>query len=257
MPAYDYSQPIVINTYNSPTAQASADASPEQAVTQQQESTETTAAYQTFDAAREAFLKQDYQQALTLDEKSIGQTSGDPVMHEFGALCLFALGQYDQAAAVLNAVLAVAPGMDWATMSGLYGNVDTYTKQLRALEDYVERKPNDPSGHFVLAYHYLVTGHSDAAIEQLQTVVKLQPKDEVSRRMLEALQGEAKSEGTSQSAPLRPVPNRPRRLQQERPSRPQTWWAAGKRRKTAMCSSCRSTRTPSSSGRRFPRVAKR
>ena len=70
-PAYDYSQPIVINTYNTPTADASADASPEQTTTATQESPQEAEAYKAFDAAREAFTKGDYSRALELDEQAI------------------------------------------------------------------------------------------------------------------------------------------------------------------------------------------
>ena len=81
---------------------------------------------------------------------------------------MFALGDYHGAAAVLNNLLAVAPGMDWTTLSGLYGDVEAYTAQLRALEAYCQQKPDDAAARFVLAYHYLVAGHDDAAVEQLK-----------------------------------------------------------------------------------------
>jgi hypothetical protein len=126
VPMYDYSQPIVINTYNTPTSDASAEASPEQTATQ--DTTQTTQGYQLFDQAREAFKQGNYDQALALDEQAIQSVPDDPVLHEFGALCLFAQGNYDRAAAVLNALLAVAPGMDWATMSSLYPNVAPYAQ---------------------------------------------------------------------------------------------------------------------------------
>jgi predicted Zn-dependent protease len=187
MPAYDYAQPIVINTYNTPTADASVDASPEQATTATQETAQEKAGYQAFDGAREAFMKGDYAQALELDQQAIRAISNDPVLHEFGALCLFAQGDYSRAAAVLNAVLAAAPGMDWTTMSSLYPNVDTYTEQLRKLEAYTNDKPTDAAGRFVLAYHYLVVGHTDAAVGELQAVVENQPGDKVAQRMLDAL----------------------------------------------------------------------
>ena len=79
-----------------------------------------------------------------------------------GPLTLFALGRYPEAAATLNAVLATAPGMDWTTMSNLYGSVDTYTAQLRRLEDFCRSHRDDAAAHFVLAYHYLVAGHPEA-----------------------------------------------------------------------------------------------
>jgi hypothetical protein len=187
-PVYDYSQPIVINTYNTPTSDATATASPEQSTTVTQDTAVTTEGYATFDAARAAFAKDDFSQALQLVEKAIQSVPNDPVLHEFGALCLFAQGDYKRAAAVLNAVLAVAPGMDWTTMSGLYSDVDTYTQQLRQLEAATNDNPDDAAARFVLAYHYLIVGHTDEAIEELKVVVAKQPGDQVAKRMLDALQ---------------------------------------------------------------------
>ena len=186
VPMYDYSQPIVINTYNTPTSDASAEASPEQTATQ--DTAQTTQGYQLFDQAREAFKQGNYDQALALDEQAIQSVSDDPVLHEFGALCLFAQGNYDRAAAVLNALLAVAPGMDWATMSSLYPNVAPYTEQLRALEAHVKQNPDDAAARFVLAYHYLVAGHTENAVTELKAVVAKQPGDQIAQRMLQALQ---------------------------------------------------------------------
>jgi tetratricopeptide (TPR) repeat protein len=77
--------------------------------------------------------------------------------------------------------------MDWTTMSGLYGNTDDYTTQLRKLEQYCKSNPNDPSAYFVLAYHYLATGSKDNAVKALKVVVKNQPKDYTAKRMLDAL----------------------------------------------------------------------
>jgi hypothetical protein len=183
-PVYDYSQPIVINTYNT----SASDSSTDQTVTQTTEdSPETQAGYELFDQAHDAFRSGDYDRALKLDEAAIQKVPQDPVLHEFGALCLFALGDYTRTAAVLNALLAVAPGMDWTTMSSLYPDVDVYTQQLRNLEAYSKQNPDDPAAHFVLAYHYLVTGHADSAVPHLQAVVAKQPEDQVAKRMLDAL----------------------------------------------------------------------
>jgi tetratricopeptide (TPR) repeat protein len=187
MPAYDYSQPIVINTYNSPASEASADGGSTVAPAPPATTTTDDAGYELFDKARSSFKQGDYRAALQLDEQAVAQVSSDPVIHEFGALCLFALGQYDRAAPVLNSLLAVAPGMDWATMSSLYDDVDTYTGQLRKLEAYVKGKPEDVAARFVLAYHYLVAGHADDALEELEYVVEKQPADLVAKRMYDAL----------------------------------------------------------------------
>ena len=71
------------------------------------------------------------------------------------ALALFALGNYAEAASTIHSVLAIGPGWDWTTMSGLYPGPDPYTAQLRALERYVELNPRKADGQFLLAYHYM------------------------------------------------------------------------------------------------------
>jgi len=111
---------------------------------------------------------------------------------------------YPEAAATLNAVLAVAPGMDWTTLSGLYGSVDAYTDQLRKLEDFCRANPDNAASSFVLAYHYLVGGYADMAAEALKVVVAKQPGDVVAKRLLEAIERESQPE---QPAAPQPEPS--------------------------------------------------
>ena len=158
---YDYSQPI--NVTSTP---------PEPSVA---ESTE-----QVFSAARDSFKAGDYQRALDLTDQVLKQTPDAAVVHEFRALCLFALKRYDEAAAVDYAVLTAGPGWNWSTLVGLYPDVDTYTNQLRALEAYVRTNPSSASGQFLLAYQYLAQGNNDAAGAQFQKVAELVPTDQLS-----------------------------------------------------------------------------
>ena len=72
------------------------------------------------------------------------------------------------------------PGWDWTTLIGLYPSVDVYTDQVHALEDYRTEHPDSAPPRFVLAYHYLTQGHTEAAVEELKEVVKLQPSDQLS-----------------------------------------------------------------------------
>ncbi len=139
-PGYDNSQPITINTYNTPTADASDEASFEP--TAIQDTAHQTEGYRLFDEARDAFKRGSYDKVLALDEQAIQNVPDDLVLHEFGALCLFAQGNYSRAAMVLNALLAVAPGMDRATLSSVYPSIETYTRQLRTLEDHTKRQEN-------------------------------------------------------------------------------------------------------------------
>ncbi|WP_165248971.1 tetratricopeptide repeat protein [Paludisphaera soli] len=140
-----------------------------------------------FDAARASFLAGNYDQALQQADAALKQTPNDTALHEFRALCLFALGRYDEAAGVLYAVLSVGPGWDWATMIGLYPDAATYTAQLRALEAAEQADPQSASDRFVLAYHYLTQGHNEAAVTVLKRLVALKPDDALSAKLLAKL----------------------------------------------------------------------
>jgi tetratricopeptide (TPR) repeat protein len=165
---YDYSQPI--DTMSAAADQAVAD--PAMAL---------------FDAGRASFQQGNYPDALQKTNDALAMLPNDTSLHEFRGLCLFAMGRYDDAAASLYAVLSVGPGWDWTTLIGLYPGVDVYTSQIRALEDYCGKNPNSASAFFVLAYHYLTQGHTDAAVGVLRRVVALQPKDALSAKLIKQL----------------------------------------------------------------------
>jgi tetratricopeptide (TPR) repeat protein len=165
---YDYSQPI-------DTLSAPADESV------------TNPALALFDTGRASFQQGTYSDALQKTNDALAKLPNDTTLHEFRALCLFALGRYDEAAATLYAVLAVGPGWDWTTLISLYPNVEVYTTQLRALEDYCTIHSNSATGRFVLAYHYLTQGHTEAAVEMLKQVVTLKPSDSLSVKLLRQL----------------------------------------------------------------------
>ena len=197
---YDYSQPIVVNNYIPVDGNATGGAVAE--------STPAAASDATVDAALEKFKSGDYTGALAGFDAALKVAPNDSVIHEVRALTLFALGRYPESAAALNAVLAAAPGMDWTTVSNLYPSVEVYTAQLRKLEDFCRANPGDAAAHFVLAYQYLVGGHSDAAASALEVVVAKQPGDIVAKRLLGALKPAA--EATSpEAAPAAPPAEKP------------------------------------------------
>jgi tetratricopeptide (TPR) repeat protein len=137
-----------------------------------------------FDSARAAFKRGDYAKA---QEKAIALLPSDATLHEFRALTSFAQQKYQDAAATLYAVLAAGPGWNWVTLKALYPNPDVYTKQLRALEAYTGDHPDAAYAHFQQAYQYLVLASKDAAVKQLEEVVKLQPEDKLSAALVKAL----------------------------------------------------------------------
>jgi tetratricopeptide (TPR) repeat protein len=179
-----YSRPLVIGTTTIDYSQPLVAAPPEY------EDDKTTLTE--FDTARDAFKRRQYDKALAAVNLAIVKQPHDATLHEFRALVLFVMGDYHEAAATLNPVLAVGPGWDWDTLRGLYSSVAEYTKHLRALEAYVKEHKERPFGHFLLGYHYLTMGHADAARTQLQRAVALAPKDEVAKNLLTMLDKEAK-----------------------------------------------------------------
>ena len=185
-PAYNYSQPL--NTNAAPPDQTTADP-----------------ANSLFAQAREAFNAGNTAAALDLDQQAIKLMPNDATLHEFLALVQFAEGKYDQAAAGLYAVLSVGPGWDWTTLVGMYNDVETYTKQLRALEAFVKQNPKSNSAQFVLAYHYITQGHDKAAVSHLKTIVASQPEDTLSAQLIKQLEP---SESATAPAPT-PVTTAP------------------------------------------------
>ena len=188
---YDYSQPINVAT-----------AAPSATIV---DSTE-----QVFSAARDSFKAGDYQRAVDLSDQVLTQTPNAAVVHEFRGLSLFALKRYDEASAVAYAVLSAGPGWNWSTLVGLYPDVDTYTNQIRALEGFVRSNPGSASGQFLLAYHYLVQGHEDAAAAQFEKVTRLEPKDQLSASFVKALKKVSEAAPMASAAPPQaPVPPGP------------------------------------------------
>jgi tetratricopeptide (TPR) repeat protein len=185
---YDYSQPI---SAESPP--------PDETVSNQ--------AMSTFDSAREAFRAGDYPKALELVDQALKSMANDATLHEFRALVLFALKRYDEAAAVLYAVLAVGPGWDWTTLISLYADPETYTQQLRALEGYCGQNTQSAAARFVLGYHYLTQGNAEAAVRQFKIVANLQPKDQLSAQLIQQLtQSDQTASATGAPAGQPPTP---------------------------------------------------
>lgn len=174
-----------------------------------QEEAKARPALALFDSARDAFKRGDYDEAGKQVDQALKLLPDDPTLHEFRALCLFAVGRYDEAAAALYAVLSVSPGWDWKTLIDLYPSVDAYTQQLRALEDHAK---THKSAHdwFVLGYLYLSQNAFDAAETALTRAVEINPDDAISARLLGRLtaakaksgdEAEAEAEAESKTEP--------------------------------------------------------
>ena len=171
-----YTQPVVGDPTYDNQAAASTDASGDGTTPTPAPTDELTALV---NQARTSFYNEQFDDALQLTNQALVKAPRDAAINEFRSLCLFALGRYRDSAATIHAVLAAGPGWDWTTMISLYGNAQTYTNQLRALEDYVKTNPQSADARFLLAYHYITCDHKDTAVGFLKAVCKLQPKDQL------------------------------------------------------------------------------
>jgi tetratricopeptide (TPR) repeat protein len=140
---------------------------------------EVRAGLKAFDAASEAFQAKDYDGALQKTDEALAQLPDDTAIHEFRALIFFARGDYQSAAAIIYAVLAVSPGCDWTTLASRYTDQEEYPRQLRALEAFHKEHPDSAAAALLRAYHYTTCRHYEAAVKQFQTTVKLLPNDEL------------------------------------------------------------------------------
>ena len=209
---YDYSQPVFVDS-SSASGQAAPVVEGTQPADDSQAAAQASPADVAVDEALAKFKAGDYAGALAGFDKALRLSPKDSVIHEVRALALFALGRYPEAAATLNSVLASAPGMDWTTVSNVYGSVDAYTGHLRKLEDFCRTHPDDAAAHFVLGYQYLVGGSSDMAAAALRVVIAKQPGDVVAKRLLDAIAPAAQdqaqpaptAESASQGATARPA----------------------------------------------------
>jgi tetratricopeptide (TPR) repeat protein len=141
--------------------------------------------------AGQAFQGGDYAGAVQLTQQALGQSPNDVNLLQLLALGQFAQGNYEQAAAPLYAVLAVAPGWDWTTLIGHYADASVYTSQLRGLEAFVKANPQSARSRLVEAYQYICQGQGQAAIKPLKAILAIQPNDSVSAQLLDTLQPQA------------------------------------------------------------------
>ena len=105
---------------------------------------------------------------------------------------LFATGNFDEAAGATQAAMQTLPKDQWGVVASnykeLYGSVQDYTNQLRALEKAVSDKPDHPGQRFLLGFHYGYLGFPQQSVDQLDKVLKLAPTDEVAKKLRDEMQ---------------------------------------------------------------------
>ena len=124
-------------------------------------------------------------------EHAVIDSPKDAEAHEIISLSAMAQKNYRLAASEAHAVIALGGVPSWNQVYALYQNVDTYTNQLRALEDYVKANPKSPEGQFLLGVQYMTTGYTAQAHDHLVQAAQLTPKDQIAQQLVKGAGGEA------------------------------------------------------------------
>jgi tetratricopeptide (TPR) repeat protein len=158
-----------------------------------------------------AFKAGDYKGAVYAWRHAIIDDPQNPVLLMMLAQSMFATGNFEEAAGATQAAMHIIPKDKWGVVvsnyKDLYGNVQDYTDQLRALEKAVKDKPDNPALRFLTGFHYAYLGFPKEAVDQLEKVIKIQPQDE----MAKALRDEMRAKLPKPIAPpaLPPMPEGP------------------------------------------------
>jgi tetratricopeptide (TPR) repeat protein len=108
------------------------------------------------------------------------------------AQSMFATGNFEEAAGATQAAMQMLPKDKWGVVitnhKELYGNLQDYTDQLRALEKAIKDKPDNPALRFLVGFHYAYLGFPREAADQLDKALKLQPRDEAAKQLRDEMQ---------------------------------------------------------------------
>ncbi len=137
--------------------------------------------------AQRAFRQGRYDDTLRIIERAIDDGMVDIEVEQLRALTMFALQEYDQAAASAYTVLESGAQWDWPTLQKMYPHRETYIEHLRSLRIAAAEPTATASVHFLLAYHCLMLHQVDAAREALINTRQLQPENQLVHRLLESL----------------------------------------------------------------------
>jgi len=103
------------------------------------------------------------------------------------AQALFETGKFAESAGAVQNGLTMLPTEQWGVVlsnyTQLYGNTQDFVDSLKKLEKGRKEKPNDPAVRFLLGYEYAFLGYPKEAVEELDKLLKLAPKDEVAKKL--------------------------------------------------------------------------
>lgn len=161
----------------------------------------TSAAISYADNGEAAFKSGDFKGAEYALRHAVVDDPKNPVLVMMLSQALFATGKYDESAGAAQNAMQQLVKEQWGVVvtnyKDLYTSNQSYTDQLRALEKAVQDKPDSPALHFLLGFQYGYLGYPQNAVDQLNKTIKLAPRDEMAKQLLEEMQAKLPKPATS------------------------------------------------------------
>jgi tetratricopeptide (TPR) repeat protein len=152
-------------------------------------------------AAESAFRSHHYDDAIEWAKRAAKEMPRDGRLFLLLSQAHFAVGEYRDAAGAARLGMSLLPAEDWGfvveNFRSYYHDSD-YVAQVRRLRQFIAENPSHADARFLLGYHWLFLGHSEAAkreayfaaaFRELSQALELNPSDESANRLLEMVGG--------------------------------------------------------------------
>ena len=193
--SYGYSQPF---SYSQPAYGSSMPANPPDSMSQ----------------AISVFQSGNFQEAERLAHHLVIDEPKNARAHLLLCLTAFANGDFRTAADEARESISLGETPNWSQVYAIYGNVDRYTSNLRALENAVKQNPRDGDAQFLLGFMYLANGYRSDAQEHLAMAHEAMPDDRIVSNLLSEAGGQVPTTAARPNEPQRfEAPNAPMNVQ--------------------------------------------
>jgi hypothetical protein len=137
-----------------------------------------------------AFREGRYREAADAFRLACETNQGDPAAQLYAGHALFAIGRYHDGAKYLRRALELQPKITFLTydMRDDYRDRAEFERQFAALEEALRIAPRDEDRLFMMGYVLYYGGQRDRAYEAFARLLRVDPRDGVAARLMEACQ---------------------------------------------------------------------
>jgi thioredoxin-like negative regulator of GroEL len=143
--------------------------------------------------AEQAFRERRYEDAARFATHAIVEDDQNGKLHLFASQTMFALGDFRPAAAAIQLAAGQLDREEWGFVVENYQEFyrgEDYVTHAARLVQFIRDNPDASYARFLLGYHYLFLGHTDAARQQLAKAVELEGRDRLAAELLTRAGGE-------------------------------------------------------------------